>query len=122
MDERKVVATGLFVAGREPTTALEAVKQTLDAVTDPVKLLVEPMLGRPRGMRGDHNPHPASGRRCSNPFRVVSCVADERSAVGVFEQRGRDRRFVSLASRQFDVDRAALCVREGMDLRRESTT
>lgn len=122
MDERKVVATGLFVAGREPTTALEAVKQTLDAVTDPVKLLVEPMLGRPRGMRGDHNPHPACGRRCPNPFRVVSCVADERSAVGVFEQRGRDRRFVSLASRQFDVDRAALCVRKGMDLRRESTT
>ena len=122
MDERKVVATSLFVAGRETTTALEAVKQAFDAVTDPVKLLVEPVLGRPRGMRGDHNPHPASGRCSPNPFRVVSCVADERPAVGVFEQRGRDRRFVSLASRQFDVDRAALCVRKGMDIGRESTT
>jgi hypothetical protein len=40
----------------------------------------------------------------------------------VFEQRGCDRRFVSLTSCQFDVDRAALCVRKGMDLRRESTT
>ena len=122
MNERKVVATGLFVASRKATTALEAMKQALDAVTNPIKLPVEPVLGRPRGMRGDHNPHPASGRRCPNAFRVVSRVADERSAVGVFEQRGCDRRFVSLASRQFDVDRAALGVRKGVDLRRESTT
>ena len=40
--------------------------------------------------------------QATNPFRVVSCVVDERSAVGVLEQRGCDRRFVSLASRQFD--------------------
>jgi hypothetical protein len=85
-------------------------KQTFDAVADPVKLLVESVLGRSGGMRRDDNPHPASGCRCPNPFRVVSCVADERSAVGVFEQRGCDRRFVSLASRQFDMDRAALGV------------
>jgi len=111
MDERKVVAPGLFVAGCEATTALEAMKQAFDAVTDPVKLPVEPVRGRPGGMRRDHNFHPASGCRRPNPFRVVPGVADERSAVGVFEQQGRDRRLVSLAGRQFDVDRAALGVR-----------
>ena len=105
-DERKVVATGLFVAGREPTTALEAVKQTLDAVTDPGKASCRVDARSPswdaRGSQPSSRERPPllESRSASYP-----CVADERSAVGVFEQRGCDRRFVSLASRQFDVDR-----------------
>jgi hypothetical protein len=122
MDEAQVVATGLFVAGRQPTASLEAVKQAFDAIPDAVQLLVQPAPSRPGGMRRDHHLHSASASQCPNSFGVVARVADEDAAVGVFDQRRRDGRFVGLARCQLDVDWTSLGVRKRMDFRRESTT
>jgi len=74
------------------------------------------------GFGADDCAHATSSHRATNGVGVVAAIRDHGLALCMFEKLFGDGRLVLLARRDLDVERAALRVDDGVELRGESTT
>ena len=123
MDEREEVTRELFEPSGDSAVALEIVKEDLDAKAVGVAASVQRRLFLPIGMWIDHGFHLLRLQLLANRVRVIGGISDQRFAVRVFvDDPFGNRRVVLLAWREFDVDRAASLVDEGVNFRGEPTS
>ena len=117
MDESEIVSSGLLVASCDRSKSLEAMDEDLDVVPDAVELTIEASLVLSGWIAVDDGLHSACVHGRNNTICIVSGVGNERAASRVRNQLLSHHRIVDLARRERDLDRAALGVDEGMELR-----
>jgi hypothetical protein len=120
---REVVFRGLLEASCQAAEALEVVEEHLDQVPYLVGLPVEPGLLPANRVGMNDRLHPGVLHALADRVRVVARVADELFAARVVtDDRLGDCRLVLLPRCDFDVERAAFRVGEGVDLGGEPTS
>ena len=107
----------LLIARRDRPKAFDAVNEQLDVVADAVELAIESALALATGIAVDNRLHAVGTHDFDDPIGIVGCVGDERATARMRDQRIRHRGIVLLARGQRDVDRPALGIDEGMELR-----
>jgi hypothetical protein len=107
----------LLVACRDRPKAFDAVNEHLDKVPDAIELAIESSLDLAAGMAVDDRLHAVSAYGVHNPIRVVAGVGDKCSTTRMRDQRLCHRGIVLLARGQRDVDRSALGIDKGVELR-----
>lgn len=119
----QVVLGGLLETRSQPAESLEIVKEHLDEVPRLVRLAIEPRFLLAHGMRENYRLQARFLGAGADGVGVVACVRDDLVATTVLaDDRFGDGRLVLLPGRDFDVERAAFRVGEGVDLRGESTS
>lgn len=123
VEECQIVPSGLLEASRDGAETLRVVEEDFHSKAQGVPTAVEPRLLLAYGMRMDHGSHAERFHLPANRVRVVSGVRYERFAACVLrDDRFGNGRVMPLSGRELDMERAAFCVDEGVDLRGEATS
>jgi hypothetical protein len=109
-------------ARRRPSKSLEAVEEALHAVSEVVEGPIERQRHFPARVAGNDRLEALGHNGLDDLVRVVTRVSDEGSAAHVLKQRFCHRNVMLLAGRYLDVEGAALCVGDRVDLRGDAAT
>lgn len=111
------VSRGLLVASRDSSESFEVVKENFDAISASVNAACKSRLLPSLGLAMNNSAHAFVLHGVAKCVRIVSRVANQRSTSCVLQQLGSSHHFMSMSSRQRDVERPRLRVGDGVDFR-----
>ena len=106
-----------LVARRDRAKAFDPVDEHLDVVADAIELAVEAALDLSARIAVNDRLHPVSAHAVHDPIGIVSSVGDKCATSRTRDQHLGHRGVMLLAGGQRDVDRPALGIDKGVELR-----
>jgi len=111
-----------FEAGRDCSEMFELVEEALDEVAEAIEVRAESGDVHALGYRLDVGPGSAIGQPLAEGVAVVGAISEENlTGTNAVQHIGGATAVMSLAFAQFDGDRVAVGIDDGMDLGRQSS-